>query len=152
VHFLRGAYLAQLHPNEAVPEFERELEISPSHVIARVRLAEQLLTAGEVDRALPLAKEAIRLDPKRASAHMILGEALVAKGDGPAGIKELQTAQEADPSSGRIHWDLLRAYAAAGRKQDADREKNAIEKLYHGNSFSHAQSLGDSSREIAAPR
>ncbi len=38
VHFLYGAFLMKLHPNEAVSEFERELEISPSHVLARVRL------------------------------------------------------------------------------------------------------------------
>ena len=30
VHFLYGAYLVQLHPNEAMPEFKRELEISPA--------------------------------------------------------------------------------------------------------------------------
>ena len=33
VHYLDGAYLMQLHPNESVAEFEREMEISPSHVL-----------------------------------------------------------------------------------------------------------------------
>ena len=150
VHFLRGAYLAQWHPNEAVPEFERELEISPSHVIARVRLAQQLITAGELDRALTLAQQAIQLDPKRASAHMIAGEALIAKGDAAGGIRELETAVGDDPSIGRIHLDLLRAYTAAGRKEDADREKKEVEKL-HRSSSSPPQSLGDSSHEYQAP-
>lgn len=152
VHFLRGAYLAQLHPNEAVPEFERELEISPFHVLARVRLAQQLITTGDFDRALSLAQQAIQLDPKRASAHMMAGEAMVAKGDASGGIKELETARESDSSIGRIHWDLLRAYAAAGRKEDADREKKEIEKLYHSDSSMHTQSLGDSSHDSPAPR
>lgn len=152
VHFLRGAYLAQLHGNEAVPEFERELEISPSHVIARVRLAEQLVTNGEFDRALALAQQAIQLDPKRASAHMMAGEALIAKGDASGGIRELETARDDDPSIGRVHWDLLRAYAAAGRKEDASREKNEMEKIYHGSSPSHSQSLGDSSHDSRAPQ
>ena len=152
VHFLRGAYLAQLHPDEAVPEFERELEISPSHVLARVRLAELLITAGELDRALTLAQQAIQLDPKRASAHMTAGEALIAKGDADSGIKELEIARESEASFGRIHWDLLRAYAAAGRREEADREKKEIEKLYHGDSSKRSQSLGDSSDDSPAPR
>lgn len=152
VHFLRGAYLAQLHPSEARPEFEREIEISPSHAVARVRLAEQLISAGEFDRALTLARQAIELDPKRASGHMMAGEALIAKGEATGGIEELETARQDDPAIGRVHWDLLRAYAAAGRREDADREKKKIEKLYHGNSSNHQPTLGDSSHEVQAPQ
>jgi tetratricopeptide (TPR) repeat protein len=150
VHFLRGAYLAQLHPQEAVPEFERELEISPFHVLARVRLAQQLVTDGEFDRALALAHQAIQLDPKRASAHMMAGEALIAKADEAGGIRELEAAREIDPSIARIHWDLLRAYAAVGRKEEAGREKKEIERLFHGDS-NHPQSLGDSSHDSPTP-
>ena len=152
VHFLRGAYLEQLRPEEAVPEFERELAISPSHVLARVRIAQQLLGVSEFDRALDLAQQAIQLDPKRASAHMIAGEALISKGDRAGGMKELETARADDPSIGRIHWDLLRAYAAAGRQEDAGREKKEIEKLLHGDSSNHPQSLGDSSHDSPAPQ
>jgi tetratricopeptide (TPR) repeat protein len=152
VHFLRGAYLAELHPDDAMREFERELAISPSHVLARVRLAQLLITAGELDRALALAQQAIQLDPKRASAHMMAGETLIAKGDAAAGIKELETAREDDPSLGRVHWDLLRAYAASGRKDDASREKNEIEKIYHNASPGRSQSLGDSSHDSQPPQ
>jgi len=143
VHFLYGAYLMRLHPNEAVPEFERELEISPSHVLARVRLAEQLIAQRDFDRALMLAQQAIKLDPKRASAHMLAGEALLAKGNAGDGIKELETARDIDPTVVRAHWDLLRAYVVAGRKVDADREKQAIERLSDRNSQSRPQNAGD---------
>lgn len=152
VHFLRGAYLAELHPDQAKAEFERELAISPSHTLARVRLAQLLITAGDFDRALALAQEAIQLEPKRASAHMTAGEALTAKGDEAGGIKELETARENDPSIGRVHWDLLRAYAAVGRKQDAAREKDEIEKIYRASSPNHSQSLGDSSHDPQMPQ
>jgi tetratricopeptide (TPR) repeat protein len=152
VHFLRGAYLSELHPDEAAPEFERELAIAPSHVLARVRLGQQLVTAGELDRALVLAQQAIQLDPKRASAHLIAGEALIAKGDQVNGTRELEAARDDDPTMGRVHWDLLRAYAASGRKDDAGREKREIEKLYHGNSPSRSQSLGDSAHDSASPQ
>jgi tetratricopeptide (TPR) repeat protein len=129
VHFLYGAYLMESRPNDAVPELKRELEISPTHVLARVRLAEALIAQGDFDQALALAQQAIQYEPKRASAHMMAGEALLAKGQAVEGIKELETAREADPAVSRTHWDLLRAYGAAGRKEDADREKREIEKL-----------------------
>lgn len=129
VHFLYGAYLEQLHPGESVAEFERELQISPSHVLARIRLAEEMIAQRNFDRALTLAQQAIKLDPKRASAHMLAGEALLGSNGAADGIRELETARDLDQTEIRIHWDLLRAYLAAGRKDDAEREKQAIEKL-----------------------
>jgi len=129
VHFLYGAYLMQLHPDDGVREMKRELEISPSHVLARVRLAEQYLARQQPDQALTFVQEAVKLDPKRASAHMLVGEALVAKGDLAGGMKELETARDLDQSNSRIHWDLMRAYISAGRTEDARREKAEIEKL-----------------------
>lgn len=151
VHYLYGAYLVQLHPNESVTEFERELEISPSHVLARVRLAEQLIAQRDFDRAMALAQQAIKLDPKRASTHMIAGEALLAKGNSGVGLKELESARAIDPTAVRTHWDLLRAYIAAGRKEDADREKQAIEKLSDRNSQSRPRDPGDSPHDQSPP-
>jgi predicted Zn-dependent protease len=142
VHFLYGAYLTELHPDDSVAEFERELEVSPSHVLARIRLAEHLIAQRDFDRALALARQAIKLDPKRASAHMLAGEALLAAGNAGDGLKELETAREDDPSVSRTHWDLLRAYAAAGRKEDAEREKLEIEKLHHAKSSSRPSEAG----------
>ena len=151
VHYLYGAYLVQLHPNESVAEFERELEISPSHVLARVRLAEQLIAKRDFDHALALAQQAIKLDPKRASAHMLAGEAFVAKGNAGDGVKELETARDIDPTVARAHWDLLRAYIAAGRKEDAEREKQAIEKLGNRDSQSPPGNAGDTPHGQSAP-
>ena len=152
VHFLYGAYLTELHPEQAVPEFERELEISPSHVLARIRLAEQLIADRNFDRALALVRQAIQLEPKRASAHMLAGESLLAMSNAGDGIKELETAREDDPSVNRIHWDLLRAYAAAGRKDDADREKQEIERLYHSKSPGRTGEGADTPRDRDAPK
>lgn len=143
VHFLVGASLMQLHADLAIPEFEKELKVSPSHVLARVRIAEQLIAEGDFDRALSIAREAIRLDPRRASAHMLAGEALIAKGDSDAGLKELEEARDGDASVSRTHWDLLRAYAAAGRKDQAEKEKQQIDHLLRGSSSKHLGEPGD---------
>ena len=152
VHFLYGAYLTELHPDDSVAEFERELEISPSHVLARIRLADHLIAQREFDRALALVREAVKLDPKRASAHMLAGEALLGAGNTGDGLKELEIARDCDPGVGRIHWDLLRAYAAAGRKEDAEREKHEIERLHQASSSTRPSDAGDTRDDKEAPR
>jgi tetratricopeptide (TPR) repeat protein len=129
VHFLYGAFLMDVRPEDGIREMKRELEISPSHLGAKLRLAEEYVKEQRLDEALPLAEEAVKLEHRSALAHMILGEVLVARGDLAKGISELETARKQTPGMVRIHWDLLRAYASSGRAQDAKKEKDEIEKL-----------------------
>lgn len=129
VHFLYGAFLMDVRPEEGIREMKRELQISPSHLGARLRLAEEYVNEQRLDEALQLAEEAVQLEPGSPLAHMILGEVLVAKGDLAKGIDELETARNQAPERVRIHWDLLRAYTSAARTADAKREKDEIEKL-----------------------
>lgn len=129
VHFLYGAYLMNVRPEEGVREMRRELEVSPSHVPARLRISEYYIKEQQLDQARSLAEEAVKLEPDRASGHMVLGEVFLAQGNSGDGIRELETAKNAAPHMVNIRWDLLRAYTAAGRTEDAKREKEEIEKL-----------------------
>jgi predicted Zn-dependent protease len=129
VHFLYGAYLMDQRPENGMKQMRRELEISPSNVPARLRMAEQYLKEEKSADALQLAQQAVALEPSSSSARLILGEALLATGDSVEGIAELEKARDQAPDRVRTHWDLLRAYTAAGRPEDAKREKEAIEKL-----------------------
>ncbi|MGP8251155.1 MAG: tetratricopeptide repeat protein [Terracidiphilus sp.] len=129
VHFLIGVHLLDSRPEDAIKELKREIEISPSHVPAKLRLADQYIKQQNVDLGIQYAHEALQLAPKNASAHMVLGEGLIAKGDSAGGIHELEAARDASPDMVRVHWDLVRAYTAAGRVADAQREKSEIERL-----------------------
>lgn len=129
VHFLFGLFLMSDRPEAAIGEMQRELVVYPFCVPARVRLSEEYLKTGQLDRALTVAEEAVKLDPKASATHLALGEALVAEGDLARGIHELETARDRDPELTRIRWDLVRAYSAAGRNEDARQQKEAIEKL-----------------------
>jgi len=129
VHFLYGVFLMGVRPEDGIREMRREVEISPSHVGARLRIAEEYLKEQRFDVGLQLAEEATNLEPANAQAHLVFGELLVGKGDAAKGLLELETARKESPDSVRTHWDLLRAYASAGRKEDANREKEEIEKL-----------------------
>jgi tetratricopeptide (TPR) repeat protein len=128
-NFLFGAFLMTEHPEEGIKEMKRELEVSPFHVPARVRLAEEYVKEGQLGCALPLAAEAVKLDPQDATTHLARGEALAAKGDIPAATHELETARDLAPEVMKIRWALLKTYTAAGRSEDAAQEKGAIEKL-----------------------
>jgi tetratricopeptide (TPR) repeat protein len=129
VHFLFGAYLLNVRPADGIREMQRELEISPSHVPARVRLAEEYVKEGKLDQGRSLAEEAVKLDPQDASTHLAYGEALSAQGDLTGAIRELETARDQAPEIMKIRWALFRAYTSAGRSEQARQEKAAIEKF-----------------------
>jgi tetratricopeptide (TPR) repeat protein len=129
VHYQYGTLLLDDRPEAGVQELQKELQISPSHVAARLRLAEYYLAQSQPQKAQGLLDEIITLEPKNASAHMLLGELLAGKGDTAGAIRELELARDQAPQRARIRWALFRAYNAAGRRDDANREKAAIEKL-----------------------
>jgi len=131
VHFLLGSFLMNVSSEEGIAEMKREIEISPSHVPARNRLAEQYVKTGEFDRALDLARQARKLAPKNFSVDLTMGEALLGKGDIAEGIQELEDARTLAPDNTRVRWDLVRAYGQAGRAEDARKEKQEIERLSH---------------------
>jgi tetratricopeptide (TPR) repeat protein len=129
VHFLYGVFLLDVRPAEGVKELQEELKIAPFNFTAKVRLGEEYLKEERNDEALRLADEVLKVDPGYSSAHLIRGEALIAKGDLANGIAALEVSRKLRPDIVRTHWDLLRAYTAAGRSEDAQREKEEIERL-----------------------
>jgi tetratricopeptide (TPR) repeat protein len=128
VHYFYGTYLLLVRPEDGIREMQRELEISPLHVPAKLRLAAKFMEDGHLDKAQTLAHEAVKLDPTGADAHMVLGEILIAKGNLAEAIHQLETAREQEPELTRVRSDLVRAYAAAGRTDDARKEKEVVQK------------------------
>lgn len=129
VHFLYGAFLTDVRPQDGVQELLREIEINPASVAARLRLAEEWMKEGKLEEALALAEQAVKREPDNSGTHLILGEVLAAKGDLAKAIQELEKARDQMPERIRTHWALLRAYTEAGRAEDAKREKETIESL-----------------------
>jgi tetratricopeptide (TPR) repeat protein len=129
VHFLIGAYFLGPRPDEGIKELQREIAISPSHIPARIRLAEEYIERQQTAQAISFARQALKLDPVNSLAHMVLGEALVASGDTGGGIREMEIARDSSPEMVRVRWDLVRVYTAAGRTGDASREKGEIQRL-----------------------
>lgn len=129
VHFLYGVFLLDVRPEDGVKELKHELEIAPLNSTAKLRLADEYLKEEHFEEAFELAEEVVKLEPDYPSGYLVLGEALVAKGDLTRGINALETSRKLKPDTVRTHWDLLRAYTSAGRTEDAQGEKEEIERL-----------------------
>ena len=129
LHYGYGMALAQAGDAASLAQFEREIELFPDDLLARVELAFGLLTRGRAPEALPPAERAVALAPRLFAAHLALGRALVETGAVERGLRELEAAAELEPGIVEIHWALANAYAGAGRDADAAREREAVRAL-----------------------
>ena len=129
LHYGRGLALAQQGSSESLAEYQKEIELFPDDVLARVELGFGLLARGRESEAVAVAEEAARQAPGLFVTHLVLGRALVATGQLERGIRELETAAAMGPRAPEIQLALARAYAQAGRKQEAERANAAFQSL-----------------------
>ncbi len=129
VHYLYGSYLARERPAEALEQFKIELARSPGHVLARVQIAQELITQSQFEAAAPFATEAARLAPNNFMARKVLGQVKLQAGDAAGAIAELEAARTLEPSSPSVRFHLARAYQRGGRAADAARERTEFRRL-----------------------
>jgi tetratricopeptide (TPR) repeat protein len=122
VHYLHGIYLLDHNPEAARTEFERELQISPLHALARLQIAILDIRGGDAAKAIPLAKAALQLEPRNALAHAVLARAYMDLGDFAKAIPELKTSAQLAPENPQLHFYLGQAYRHLGRTQEAEKE------------------------------
>ncbi len=132
IHYLYGSFLMFADANNGLREMKKELEISPAHVPAMVTIANEYIQRKDFQAALPYARKAVELEPQSFPAHAVLGRVL-AEGDldTQRGIQELEEARKLAPGSPQVRIALATAYAKAGRKEDAARERQEFLKLRH---------------------
>ncbi len=129
VHYSFGVFQLAQDSDAALKEFQRSLELNPAHQPAMVQMAFEYLKRDQYNEALPLAERAVQLDPKMYPARNVLGRLLIELGQIDRAIKELEEGVALAPSSPEMHFALARAYTRAGRKQDADRERETFKAL-----------------------
>ena len=129
VHYALGRYfVATQHPDEAVAAYEREIEITPDHVPARLGIA---AIKAETDPAAALrhAEEAVRLNPRIPLGHYLLGSLLLTTDQTGRAISELEEAERSVKDDPGVYYALGRAYARAGRRVDAERARATFKRL-----------------------
>ena len=130
VHYAYGAFLLNSQPDKALEEFRRELQISPSHIYAKLQLALGYIRRGEYEAGLPLARQAVELAPNSFLAREALGRALLETGRVEPAIQQLEAGARLEPDYPQIHFQLARAYRQVGRNDDAARENAEFSRLY----------------------
>ena len=153
VHYGFGVFMISQDADAALKEFKHELEISPNHFPSMVQMAFEYFKRDQYNDALPLAEKAVQLSPQMFAARNILGRTLLELGQVDRAIKELEQGVKLAPSSPEMHFALARAYTRAGRKEDANRERELFKKLQ--DQFNQQRDLklgvGDSSPSNTKP-
>jgi predicted Zn-dependent protease len=129
-----GRFLIDIRDDEAAMKaFEREIENSPSHALARLQIAYLKMRNNDAAGGIPLAEEAIRLNRRLPLGHYLLGRLLFEAGDNARALEELEQAQRMAPTEPRIYYSLSRAYAKAGRRDEAARARETFARLNKAN-------------------
>jgi tetratricopeptide (TPR) repeat protein len=129
VHYAYGVFLLMEKGQQAIEQFNRELELQPEHPSSLMQIAFEYLKQGEAKTALTYAQRAVAAAPKEFPAHKALGQAMLETGDVEGAIKELEIGIKLAPDSPGLHFSLARAYQRAGRLEDATRERNEFTRL-----------------------
>lgn len=113
---------------EAIPQLRRAQELDPVSPLTNGALGFMLTMARQSDEAVKYCRRALELDPSVISGHYNLGQALLQKGQFDEAIAEFL----AMPDSQRLDslQSLAYAYAAAGRKADAERALAELVRLH----------------------
>lgn len=147
VHYLSGIASVAHDPQAANKEFERELQIDPGNVAARLQIAIIHIRAGEPERAIQPAREAVRLQPGNALAHAVLGRAEMQREHYPEALPELQRAAALAPLNPEIHLYLEQVYARLGKTTEAQTEKAKFVQLHSAQGKSSLPELASESSE-----
>jgi tetratricopeptide (TPR) repeat protein len=123
------ALLSVSRYDEAEAQFRAEAAIAPQDPTALVGLASTALKSHRVPVAIEAAKHAVALAPRSGRAHEIYGRALLQSGDTNQAVAELEKAVDLAIDLPEAHFSLARAYAAANRPADAERERQQFQKL-----------------------
>jgi len=129
VHYMYAVFLLKENPSLAVDEFRREIEISPSHTVARIQLALEFLRTADYEQSQKYAREAVALAPQNFAAHVAYGRLWLALGKNDSALQELRTAVKLAPGSPHAHLALSRALYKAGQKSEAAHEQAEFERL-----------------------
>ncbi|MCG6956919.1 MAG: tetratricopeptide repeat protein, partial [Gemmatimonadetes bacterium] len=116
--FLAGFFAAVGRSREAIVTLEKALDLDPVCLGTLTDLGVIHYFAREYDQAIAHYQEVLEMAPEFARAHVTLSSAYVKKGLYAEAIGEIERAMEISGDRGKLAA-LGRAYAAAGRKDEA---------------------------------
>lgn len=128
-HYVAGWVFLQNQDPRAIEEFKKEIARDPSHVPARLQIANEYLVRGNTEEGVRFAQEAVRLAPGEFTAHNILGRLYLKAGDAAAAVQSLETAIRLAPKSAESHFALANAYQRTGKPAEAAKHRRIFAEL-----------------------
>jgi tetratricopeptide (TPR) repeat protein len=120
--YLDGVVLQRLARHaEAASQLRQALAVSPDYLPARVKLAESLLEADDLEASQRAFEALIREPAAEPAAAFGLGRIAAIRGRHDAAIDHLQRAVALFPEWGAAHYALALSYRALGRRDEAQR-------------------------------
>ncbi|HEV8438691.1 MAG TPA: tetratricopeptide repeat protein [Methylomirabilota bacterium] len=116
---LAGVLVARGAINEAIPLFQKALQIKPDYAEAHNNLGGVLSDRGRVDEGIAHLQMALEIKPAYAEAHNNLGLALARGGQVDEAIAHFHAALQNRPTYADAHNNLGVALARAGRVDEA---------------------------------
>lgn len=134
LHFRLGrAILMRSHEpaalEEALDEFQAELELNPNDAVAEFQVGQILQVTGKADEAETHFARAVELDPEFSEALVALAKVRLRQERFEEAIEMLERALELHPDSEPAHYSLMLAYRNAGRREDAERVQRDLDRL-----------------------
>ena len=119
-HYLDAVVLQRLARHaEAATRLAQAVAASPGYLPARVKLAEALLEAGDLEQSAKLFGDLTREPLAEPASQFGLGRIAAAQGHHQAAVAYFQRAIALFPEFGSAYYALARSYRALGRMQEA---------------------------------
>lgn len=120
-HYLDAVVLQRLARHaDAAAQLTTAVVASPTYLPARVKLAEALLDAGELERSASLFTELTREPRAEPAAQFGLGRIAAARGRHAEAVEHLQRAIALFPEFGAAYYALARSFRALDKTADAE--------------------------------
>lgn len=116
----------------ALTELEQEVKVNPLDGETYNRMGDAYLRSGDLKNAQQALDRAVLLEPDASGPFILLGKTLLEQHDPVMATMYLKHAETMDPSNPMTHMLLGRAFAISGRKDDAQREFQIVQKMQGG--------------------
>jgi len=135
IHFRLGRAILQgsKGPNaveQALQEFELELNISPDNSDAEYEIGEIYRQRGEFEPALAHFSKAVQHHPDFAQAHIALASTLISQGRSREALGHLLEAVRIEPQNEVAHFRLASVYKVLGDAANQQKEMAFFQKLH----------------------
>jgi tetratricopeptide (TPR) repeat protein len=129
LHYMLALTVLRVDREHAFRELEREIELTPDHLMAYLQMASENLDNGQAVDALEYARRAAAVLPDSYMARAMHGRVLLAANRSSEAVTELETAVRLAPQVADVHFQLATAYAREGRDAEARQHRKIFQDL-----------------------